>query len=331
MKAAIFGAGAMGTVLGAFITAAGKEVDLISRNRTHISSLKERGAQISGGVNFCVKVNALTPEEVSERYSVIFLMTKQSGESLDFLNDFLEEEGVVCTLQNGLPERAVAEAVGEDRCLGCSVSWGATFTGSGKCELTSKRNKMTFALGSIKGGAAKTQAVKEYLSCAGKVTVTENSEGARWAKLAINCAFSSLSAICGMTFGEVGKNKITRRVALEILNEVFAVAEKSGVRLEKIQGHRIDKLFSYKSAFKKRVALVLLPLAMHSHKKLVSGMYFDLKAGKPCEIDFMNGAVCSAAEKVGAHSPLNAELCKIAHEIEQGKRKICFENVFGLR
>ncbi|MDE6868449.1 MAG: 2-dehydropantoate 2-reductase [Clostridia bacterium] len=331
MKAAIFGAGAMGTVLGAFITAAGKQIDLISRNRAHISSLKERGAQITGGVKLSVKVNALTPEEVSERYSVIFLMTKQCDGGLEFLNGILEEGGVVCTMQNGLPESAVIEAVGKDRCLGCAVSWGATFIESGKVELTSERSKMTFALGSPEGGNAETGTVKQYLSCAGKVTVTENLEGARWTKLAINCAFSSLSAICGMTFGEVGKNKITRSVALEILNEVFTVAKLSGVKPGKIQGHRIDGLFSYKGPFKKRLALALLPLAMHSHKKLVSGMYFDLKAGRPCEIDFMNGAVSAAAKRVGAPSPLNDRLCEIAHEIEQNKRKICFENAFLLR
>ena len=326
MKAAIYGAGAMGTVLGAFITASGKQVDLISRNGAHIDALKKSGAQISGGVNLTVKVNALTPDEIQGKYGVIFLMTKQGG-SLEFLNDILEEDGVVCTLQNGLPESAVAEAVGADRCLGCAVSWGATLVGSGKVELTSKPGKMTFALGTTGVKNSKTETVKDYLSSAGKVTLTDNLEGARWAKLAINCAFSSLSAICGITFGEVGKNKITRAVALEILNEVYTVAKKAGVKFEKIQGHRADKLFSYKNGFKKRIALTLLPYAMRGHKRLVSGMYFDLKAGKSCEIGYMNGAVSRVAKEVGALSPLNDRLCALAREIECGERKICFENV----
>lgn len=326
MKAAIYGAGAMGTVLGAFITASGRQVDLISRNGAHIAALKERGAQISGGVNLTVKVNALTPEEISGKYGVIFLMTKQGG-SPEFLKDILEEDGVVCTLQNGLPESAVAEAVGAGRCLGCAVSWGATLVGSGKAELTSKPGKMTFALGSTGGKNPKTEIVKDYLSCVGKVTLTDNIEGARWAKLAINCAFSSLSAICGITFGEVGKNKITRAAALEILNEVYTVAKKAGVKFEKIQGHRADKLFSYKNGFKKRIAYALLPYAMRGHKRLVSGMYFDLKAKKPCEIGYMNGAVSRVAKEVGALSPLNDRLCALAREIERGERKICFENV----
>ena len=329
MKAAIYGAGAMGTVLGAFISKAGKRIDLISRNRAHVEALNERGAEIFGGANFRAKVNALTPDDVKEKYDVIFLMTKQ-GQDLSFLNNLLEDDGVVCTLQNGLPEGAVIEAVGADRCLGCAVSWGATLIESGKAELTSKRNKMTFALGSPNGQNAKIQTVAEYLSCAGKVTITKNLAGVRWAKLSLNCAFSALSAVCGITFGDVGKNKITRKAALEILNEVFAVAKCAGVKFEKIQGHYVNRLFSYKTKFKKALAFALLPYAMHSHKKLVSGMYFDLAANKPCEIDYINGAVCSVAKKKGVSSPLNDKVCQIAHEIERGGKQICFENVFLL-
>ncbi len=331
MKAAIYGAGAMGTVLGAFICAAGKQVDLISRNRAHVAALNENGAEIFGGANFRAKVNALTPDAVCGKYGVIFFMTKQGGQDLSFLNGMLEENGVVCTLQNGLPEGAVIEAVGADRCLGCAVSWGATFAGNGRAELTSNRNKMTFALGSPVGKNPKTAIVREYLSCAGKVTVTDNLNGARWAKLSLNCAFSGLSAVCGMTFGDVGKNKITRILALELMNEAFAAAKKSGVKFEKIQGHCVDRLFSYGNGFKKRIALALLPFAMRNHKKLISGMYFDLSAKKPCEINYINGAVSAAAEKAGTPSPLNDKICRIAREIETGDRRICFENVFLLR
>ena len=46
MKCAIYGAGAMGTVLGAYIAKAGRQVDLINRNEKHIAALKS-GARTS--------------------------------------------------------------------------------------------------------------------------------------------------------------------------------------------------------------------------------------------------------------------------------------------
>jgi hypothetical protein len=54
-------------------------VDLITRNQAHVQGLKENGATIcyAEGDRERIPVNALTPAEMSERYDVIFLMTKQ--------------------------------------------------------------------------------------------------------------------------------------------------------------------------------------------------------------------------------------------------------------
>ena len=79
-RIAIYGAGAMGTVLGAFLTAGGVEVDLISRNVAHVTGLKTNGAQIectAAEQQWTIPVKALTPEEMTGKYDVIFLMTKQ--------------------------------------------------------------------------------------------------------------------------------------------------------------------------------------------------------------------------------------------------------------
>ena len=99
MKCAIYGAGAMGTVLGAYIAKAGREIDLVNRNREHIAALKEKGAHVVGTVDFVQKVNALLPEEMTEQYDIILLMTKQrmNGEIVSFLKDRLKEDGALCT------------------------------------------------------------------------------------------------------------------------------------------------------------------------------------------------------------------------------------------
>ena len=46
MRVAIYGAGAMGTVLGAFLTEGGQAVDLISRNKAHVDGLRQNGAVV---------------------------------------------------------------------------------------------------------------------------------------------------------------------------------------------------------------------------------------------------------------------------------------------
>lgn len=328
MRAAIYGAGAMGTVLGAFLTAAGVPVDMISRNRAHIEALKRDGARVTGGAEFTIGVRAMTPEEMTGAYDVIFLMTKQRENAAvcAFLRGFLADGGVICTMQNGLPEPAVARQVGEERCLGCAVSWGATRIADGVAQLTSARRKMTFAVGSIFGRNEKTETVCNILSHAGRATAEENFIGARWAKLAVNSAFSSLSAATGMTFGEVAKFRSTRKLALTLLGEAFAVAKGCGIRVEKIQGHDLAAFCCGDSAIKRAAASAFLPFAMKSHKNIVSGMAYDLKAGKRCEIDLINGVVARAGKMFGVETPVNDRVLSLVCGIERGEREVCKEN-----
>ncbi|MBR2371713.1 MAG: 2-dehydropantoate 2-reductase, partial [Clostridia bacterium] len=74
---AIYGAGSLGTVLGAYITKNGGTIDLINRNKAHVDALNANGAKITGLADFCVPVTALTPDEMTGKYDVILLLTKQ--------------------------------------------------------------------------------------------------------------------------------------------------------------------------------------------------------------------------------------------------------------
>ena len=137
MKTAIYGAGSLGTVLGAYLAKAGVDVDLITRNREHVDALNRDGAKIIGTVNMTVPVHALTPDEMTEKYELIILLTKQldNVNVLKKLQKNMTDDCIVCTLQNGLPELSVSEVVGEDRTMGCTVAWGATLHGKGVSEL----------------------------------------------------------------------------------------------------------------------------------------------------------------------------------------------------
>lgn len=329
MRAAIYGAGAMGTVLGAYISADGKQIDLITRNVGHVEAIKEHGARVLGNANFTVRVNALTPDQMSGCYDIIFLLTKQreNPKILPTLRDYLADDGVICTLQNGLPEPSVIEVVGPKRCLGCAVSWGANSIDAGTAELTSKKSKMTFSLGSMHGHSHWIEPVKEYLECAGKVIVEENFFSARWAKLAINSAFSPLSAISGLKFGAVASKNPSRKLALMLLNEAFRVADECGVEIGTIQGHDIVQIYRHNGGFKKFYANALLPLAMRNHKKLMSGMYFDLNEGKKCDIEYINGVIQRLGKKFGVKTPVNDAVINMVHEIERGERKISPDNL----
>ncbi len=338
-RIAIYGAGAMGTVLGAFLTAGGVDVQLISRNLAHIEGLKTLGARIeceAAGKEFVQPVKALTPEEMEGKYDVIFLMTKQreNQKTLEFLKEFLSEDGVVCTTQNGLPEESVAAVLGYEKTYGAAVTFGAKFIGGGKVALTSTPSAMSMRVGGYLNDQSKTEGLVRILS-AGKVlsgnenfaTATDNLAGARWSKLAVNAAFSGLSVVTGLTFGEIAKRKKTKRVALGILREAICVAKAHGVELEKMQGYGAEELFGKGGFFQNLKANFLLPIAIKRHKLLRSGMLADLQKGRKCEIDFIDGMVASMAKKVGECAPLCEKVVEIVHGIENGLYEVSYENM----
>ena len=79
MRVAILGCGAMGTVLGAYMTKNGCNVELIDSYEAHVQALNEKGAHIVGTVDFTVPVKAITPGQMEGIYDVVFLFTKQTA------------------------------------------------------------------------------------------------------------------------------------------------------------------------------------------------------------------------------------------------------------
>ena len=338
-RIAIYGAGAMGTVLGVMLKKGGLDnVDLITRNEAHVQGMRTQGATIvceADGVEINEKVNAILPQEMEGQYDIIFLMTKQrfNKETLTSLLPYLKEDGVVCTTQNGLPELSVAEVVGKKRTYGAATTYGATFIGGGRMSLTSKMQAMSIEFGGYHNDNEKEDLIADIFSYAGKAAGSENFVkksdnllGARWAKLSINAAFSGLSVVTGMPFGKVAKKPKTRKLALGILRECMAVAKASGVTLAKMQGHDMEKLLGGKSPIKRFIAYMVLPFAMRKHKKLVSGMLKDVQNGKKCEIDFINGVVCKEGDRVGVETPLCDQVVELVHGIENGLYEIDYKN-----
>ncbi|MBR4064136.1 MAG: 2-dehydropantoate 2-reductase [Tidjanibacter sp.] len=322
MRVAIYGAGSLGTILGAYISKAGEKIELINRNKAHVEALQSQGAKVVGTVEFTQPVVAYTPAEMSGEYDIIFLMTKQqhNAEVVEMLKGFLAADGVLVTFQNGLPEMQIADILGAERVLGCTVAWGATMQGPGVCELTSSPDALSFSLGAITPERHKYfGAVKALLEKMGTVDVEENFIGTRWSKLLINASFSGMSAVLGCTFGEAAAPKPSRRIVQALIKECIDVCAAGGIRIEPVQGKDIVKLLDYKGAVKKAISFFIIPIAIRKHAKLKASMLQDIEKGKLTEVDAINGAVSAYGRKVGCPTPMNDRVVEIIHRIEKGE------------
>ena len=330
MKACIYGAGSLGTVLGAYITKNGGEIDLINRNKAHVEALKKNGARITGTVEMTVPVKAMTPDEMTEKYDLIILLTKQlyNVEVLQGLLPFTNDDCVVCTLQNGMPELSVAKVVGEDRTLGCTVAWGATLLEPGVAELTSEPDSLTFGLGSFSGKQdERFFEVKKLLELMCPVEIEDNFIGVRWSKLLINAAFSGMSAVTGGTFGDAAENKQSRPIVQMIIKECIDVAKKAGIKIAPVQGKSITLFYDFNTKIRKKFSFAVIPIGIKKHRLLKASMLQDIEHGKKTEIDFINGIVVEYGKKYGVPTPYNERVVEVIHGIEDGKFKPSFDNV----
>ncbi len=324
MRCAIYGAGSLGTVLGAYITQNGGEIDLINRNQAHVDALNAKGARITGTVDMTVPVKAMTPAQMSGKYDIILLLTKQlhNAEVVTMLRNYLTEDGVIVTLQNGLPEPGIAEIVGSGHTMGCVVEWGATLSAPGECVLTSAPDSLSFHMGRMEGISDRQYtAVKSLLEKMCPVHEEPNLMGARWSKLLINATFSGLGTVVGGVFGDVSENKDARKVAIRCMKECIDVGHAAGVTFAPVQGKDITKLFYYKGAIKRAIGMLLMPIAMKKHRAIEPSMLQDLKNGKPCEVDAINGVVCDYGRKLGVPTPINDKIVEIIKREQAGELK----------
>ena len=332
MKVAILGCGAMGTVMGAYMTKNGCDVVLIDSYEAHVQALNEKGAHIVGTVDFTVPVKAITPDQMEGIYDVVFLFTKQTANDavLPNLLPHLGPDSTVCTLQNGVPEPFVAQHVGESRTVGGTVLWGATFWGPGVSELTQdlSRNNHLFEIGEMDGRITdrirKVASVLEYM---GHTAVTDSLMASRWGKLINNACMSGMSAACGATFGEVLDNDKARACLSYLGREVKACCEAMGYELPTLLHDESPETFDIvdQDMFNANQKVFL---DMYSDMRAAkASMLQDLEKGRITEVRMINGYVCQVGDQKGIDTPFNDKVVEIVSQIEQKKLPLSMENI----
>lgn len=130
MRSLIWGAGAIGGTLGAYLARAGGDITLIDTVVEHVDAITRGGLRVTGPIDeFSVRVPALTPQTLSGTWDEIILATKahHTDEAVGALLPHLTAAGYVVSAQNGLNELAIAAVVGAGRTVGAFVNFGADY------------------------------------------------------------------------------------------------------------------------------------------------------------------------------------------------------------
>lgn len=320
----VMGSGGIGGIVAASLSEHGPAPSVVTHNPAIAAAINADGFVVQDGERARAvpgRATVVLPNDAGI-FDVVFLATQppQVRAAARAALPHLHPRGVMVCLQNGLCESHVAEVAGEERVVGAIVVWGASMTRPGVYERTSAGG---FVVGRLDGrDDPRLALVRDLLAPIGEVEITHNLLGARWSKLAINCAISSLGAIGGERLGELLRHRFVRRLGLEVMSEAVAVARRRGVRLEKVSGTLdlgwvaltpADVSGAGSPSLLAKHALLLAVGA--KYRRLRSSMLLAIERGREPAVDFLNGEVVRAGAALRIPTPINQRIQDYIHAI----------------
>lgn len=292
-RVVIMGAGAMGCVFGAGLAESGREVVLIDVRDDVVRAIEETGITVfRDGAQRRVRVRASTdPSSIGQADVVLFFVKSFHTEAAaEAARPMVDETTVIATLQNGMGNGDIlARHYDPSRIVVGVTAESGTTLGPG---VVDHPGRAVTYVGPFHGGSLEaSERFAGELATAGFDAHATASVGTEiWKKLVLGASTLPAPALLGMNCGELMRGTDMRDLVDDTAREVVAVA--------RALGHELDP--------DERIAYIHELLAAVVEAK--GSMVQDIEAGRPTEIDFINGAVVRAGDEAGVAVPINRAL-----------------------
>jgi 2-dehydropantoate 2-reductase len=306
MRLCIFGAGAIGGLLGARLAQAGEvEVTLIARGG-HLAAMRERGLRLLAegeDVTLTPRTAGDAIEAGEQDYVIITLKASAVADAVEAMQPLLGPKTAVVMAVNGLPwwyfygvpgpwrdhrlasldpEDKQWKGIGPERVIACVVYPAAEVVSHGVVRHVSGDR---MSLGEPDGSRSpRVEALSQALIRAGfKAPVKTDIRTEIWVKLWGNVAFNPISALTGGTLAQICTDPTTRALVRRVMTEAEVVAAKLGVTMPIGVERRVDGA-----------------AAVGDHK---TSMLQDFERGRRIELDAIVGAVAELGRLVDLPTP----------------------------
>jgi 2-dehydropantoate 2-reductase len=286
----VLGAGAVGLPLAAKLSRVA-EVVAVTRE-AYAREISQNGLLLTGAWGHEISKFTCVSEVVKNPVFDYTLITSKSQDTDGICRQYkdLIGESEVVSFQNGIGNE---EIIGKytDHVIGGVVLTGFVRAGPREVHVTANAGPMQ--IGRFpEGHDTRVRDLADLMTRAGiAIEATDRIKGKLWAKNLINCSLNPISAITGVTYGEL-RHPDSWYIIDRIAREIFEVVNADGIPLP----------WGDPDAFLGYLYGALIPvMADHS-----SSMLQDMLHGHPTEIDFLNGAVVSSGKRLGIATPFNA-------------------------
>jgi 2-dehydropantoate 2-reductase len=325
----IWGAGAIGGTIGAYLARAGHSIVFVDIVPEHVAAIGGPGVKIEGPVEeFTVTAPSFTPDRLTGRFKRTLLCVKaqHTEDAARALLPFLAEDGYVVSAQNGLNELVIAKIVGRERTIGAFVNFGADYLepgrilygGHGAVVLGELDGKTTPRL------AALHRLIKDFEPAA---IITDNIWGYLWGKLGYG-ALLFATALTNDSIADALAEKEHFALYRALGREVMAVALAEGIKPEGFNGFDPGAFMADADTARTERSMAAMVAHNRGSAKSHSGIWRDLAVCKrKTEIDAQIAIIAEIATKHGQKAPITRRLVALIHEIEDGKRAMGRENL----
>ncbi len=311
MKVAIFGAGAIGGMMGVKLAAAGADLSVVARG-PHLAAIKatgltlveNAGAEGERRTTVHPRATADAAELGPQDYVIVTLKAHSLPSAAPDIAKMMGPHTALITAINGVPywyfhgldsphrDRRVEsvdpggklwDILPPSQAIGCVVYPAAEVTEPGT--ITHGYGDR-FSLGEPDGTRSeRVEALSKLLIAAGlKAPVRPRIRDEIWVKLWGNLCFNPVSALTGATLATITGRPDLRALCRAMMIEAQAVAEALGTRFAVSVDKRIDGAAE-----------------VGEHK---TSMLQDLERGRPMEIDALLGAVVELGGITGHAMPM---------------------------
>ena len=310
MKICIYGAGAVGGVMAAWLARAGHDVSVVARG-THLEAIRRSGLRVRS--NNEVTTHAVTAEADAAKlgpqdYVIVTVKAQSLGDVAQNIHPLVGGQTSIVTAMNGVPwwffdrlpfrngkerlesldpEGKLSRAMPTERLVGCVIHMAASTPEPG---LVSQNMGRRLIVGEPGGrNTERTQRIADALKNAGfELVVTNSIEKEFWVKLLGNVSFNPVSALTVSTADRLIQSAEVKDYMIKIMREVLAIGRAVGVDADIDPEARID------------MARAL--------GKFKTSMLQDLEAGKSLEIDGLLAGTLEIARKAGVQAPYTESL-----------------------
>ncbi len=303
---AVYGAGAIGSLVGARLQEAGANVQLVGRE-AQVNAIRANGLLVKGlEGSHVVRLPATT---ILDGSPDVILLTVKSQDVQDACHEIARRvtDATVVTMQNGVrSDRQAADILGRDRIVGCVLNISATYLEPGVVE---QNTRAFFQIGApFPESAARVEAVVGLLGPVMKTELVPDIARARWTKLMANLN-NAIMAITGLPIGRALRHPGLVRLSIATIREGVRTAQLGGYGLDQSRRARTFRLMSTLPmslsyvVFGKRLAGNFPPDSTYGPSTLQS-----IQRGSSSELDYLNGEIVTLGERIGRPTPYNSGL-----------------------